>query len=120
MNIIRLPSVSAIIPEAKIAAFRFLEPKACKLNNHTLSKIRYELRLIKEGLSMHGYPIKKLNCREVWRVGKVDNLYLLSYQLDPPVWVLFPHNDNLAGIIAYSLSGVTAIASFDAPKPLQF
>lgn len=62
---------------------------------------------------MHGYPIKKLNCREVWRIGKLDNLYLLSYQFDPLGWVLFPHNENLAGIIAYSLTQVTAIAVVD-------
>lgn len=62
------------------------------------------MRLIKEALEMHGYPLKKLNCREVWRIGKGDNLYLLSYYTDPFEWALLPHNDNLALIIAYGLT----------------
>lgn len=118
MNIIKLPSASGTIEDRKISGFRFLEPKASQFNHHTLSKIRHELRLINEGLSMHGYLFKKLNCREVWRVGKLDNLYLLSYQIDPIAWVLFPHNDNLARIIAYSLTEVTAIAEERTRIPL--
>lgn len=114
MNIIKLPSACTIPVASKIDAFRFYEPKGCDFNNHTLTKIRYELRLVKEGLSLHGYPIKKLNHRECWRIGKADNLYLLSYQLDPMVWVLFPDNDNLSRIIAWSLSEVTAIAYPDS------
>lgn len=106
MNIIKFPELATTPVESRVSAFRFSEPKACDFNNHTLTKIRYELRLIKEGLSLHGYPIKKLAYRECWRIGKIDDLYLLSYQLDPTVWVLFPHNDNLAKIVAWSLSQI--------------
>lgn len=117
MNIIRLPFACTVSAEGKISAFKFYEPSH-NLNNHTLTKIRSELRLIKQGLEIHGYPIKKLSHRETWRIGKTDDLYLLSYQLDPLEWVLFPYNQNLVEILNWSLSGVTAIASLKSPNPL--
>lgn len=119
MNIIKLPLTSTTLVEDKSTALKFPEPKASELNDHTLAKIRYELRLIKEGLQIHGYPIKKLTHREVWRIGKADDLYLLSYQLDPSnVWVVFPYNQNLVQVVTWSLSQATAIASFNSPAPL--
>lgn len=114
MNIIKLPSAYTTPVEDKIDAFKFYESKAHDLNNHTLTKIRAELRLIKQGLLMHGYPIKKLSYRETWRIGKADDLYLLSYQLDPHQWVLFPYNQNLTQIVSWSLTKVTAIASTES------
>lgn len=86
------------------AASKFLEPRAGEFNDYFYKRVKNNIRLIKQGLEVHGYPMKKLNGREVWRIGKGDNLYLLSYYADPFEWVLLPHNDNLAKIIAYSLT----------------
>ena len=83
---------------------KFLEPHTGEFNNHFYQRVKGDIRLIKQGLEIHGYPMKKLNGREVWRIGKGDSLYLLSYHADPFEWVLLPHNDNLARIIAYSLT----------------
>lgn len=96
-----ITSETVLARDRNFDAAKFLEPKVTEFNRHTYSKIRHEVQLIKEGLQMHGYPIKKLNCREVWKIGKGDSLYLLSYQLDPFAWVLFPHSENLAQIITH-------------------
>ena len=104
-NIIRL---SPVLENRGIGSIKFVEPKA-NHNHHIHARIRHDIKLIKQGLEMHGYPFKKLNCREVWRIGKTNDLYLLSYQFDPLEWVLLPYSENLSKIIIWSLH-VTQIA----------
>lgn len=61
--------------------------------------------MFKDSLEIHGYLLRKLSHREVWRIGSTDNLYLLSYQFDPEfAWVLFPGNDNISAILTDCLS----------------
>lgn len=112
-NIIRL---SPILENRGIGSIKFVEPKA-NHNHYIHARIRHDIRLIKQGLELHGYLFKKLNHREVWRIGRTNNLYLLSYQLDPLEWELFPHSENLSKILAWSLD-VIQIADTRSSYPL--
>lgn len=66
--------------------------------------IHRDLMSIQQLLELHRYPVKKLASREVWRIGKGDSIWLLSYDANTLQWILFPHSENLACIITQAIN----------------